>query len=55
MKDGRAIFRNPDESIVDAAKRLATPIISTNLATIQVISEESDEEEDLVFINSSES
>ena len=55
MKDGRVIFRNPDESIVDAAKRLATPVISTNLATIHVVSEESDEEEDIAFTANQES
>jgi len=50
MKDGRPIFRNPDESIVSAAKRLATPVVSTNLATIQVISDDDDDDgENIAF------
>ena len=54
MKDGRSIFRNPDESIVAAAKRLATPVISTNLATVHVISDD-DDDEDIAFTTNSES
>ena len=48
MKDGRPIFQNPDESIINAAKRLITPVISTNLATIHVVEEE-DNKEDIGF------
>ena len=49
MKDGRTIFRNPTESIIDAAKRLATPVVTTNLATIHVVSDTNEDDEDIAF------